>query len=81
MRIVKSDFARGSAAKEEKRGAEANPVPSALAPVTARNSLRFSMFPLKLLPSSSDENGLQTVIIQSAFEGLMINTPIVAEYL
>ena len=45
IRSVKSGFARGSAGIDEKRGTEANAVSSALAPATARNSLRFSMLP------------------------------------
>jgi hypothetical protein len=46
MRRVKSGFAGGSAAKEENRGMEATAAPTALTPVTAKNSLRFSMVTL-----------------------------------
>jgi len=43
MRSVRSGFASGSAATEENRGTEAKAAPTALTPVTAKNSLRFSM--------------------------------------
>src|SRR5271169_5371539 len=43
MRSVTSGFASGSAATEENRGTEAKAAPTALTPVTARNSLRSSM--------------------------------------
>src|SRR5579863_8680168 len=46
MRRVRSGFASGSAATEENRGTETNAAPTALTPVTARNSLRFSMVTL-----------------------------------
>jgi hypothetical protein len=40
---VRSGFAGGSAAMEENLGTAAKAAPAAVTPVTARNSLRFSM--------------------------------------
>jgi hypothetical protein len=49
MRRARSGLAGGSAATEENLGTVAKAAPTALTPVTARNSLRFSMATLAIL--------------------------------
>jgi hypothetical protein len=58
MRSVRSGFAGGSAAREENRGTEAKAAPAALTPVTARNSLRFSIVTLE----SSGIVGMEMIV-------------------
>jgi hypothetical protein len=69
MRSVMSGFAGSGAAREENCGTEASAAPTALAPVTVRNSRRFSIGTSRLA-ESTEQKWRQSAIIQSTSGGV-----------
>jgi hypothetical protein len=60
MCSARSGFASGRAATDENLGTEAKAAPTALTPVTARNSLRFSMATLAFTWNDLSANSCET---------------------
>src|SRR5579859_2945560 len=74
MRRVKSGLARGRAASAENRGTEASAAPTAVVPVTARNSLRSNMFPPQRWKIDLIVIGFHAAMIQSRLQGVKLES-------
>src|SRR5690242_20569175 len=74
MRSVKSGLAKGRAASAENRGNEASAAPTAVVPVTARNSLRFTMSLLQRWNIDLIVIGLHAAMIQSRLQGVKLES-------